>query len=123
MYFTCPHCNKAIQIQPEQSGQIVDCDHCGAVVEVPYRISGSNRDNYLRILNESAKGRTQSVESPSHDKLYFVLGLLFSLLGVLISSVVGGQRGLRESFRGLLCGFGVYVLCHLVSLILFKMSS
>lgn len=123
MYYTCPHCNKAIQIQPEQSGQIVDCDHCGAMVEVPYRIAGSSRDNYLRILNESAKGRTQSVESPGHNKIYFVLGLLFSVLGVLISSVVGGLRGLRESFLGMLCGFGVYVLCLFVSLILYMMAS
>lgn len=109
MYYTCPHCNKAIQIQPDQVGQLVDCSHCGAMIEVPYRIPGSSRDNYIRLLNKSAKEERQGVAPPENDNTYFVLGLLFSVLGVLISAVAGGDRGCKAALRGLLWGVLVYL--------------
>lgn len=108
MQFTCPYCNKVIQIQPDQRGQLVDCSHCGATVEVPYRIPGSSLDNHIRLLNKSSGERVMVKDDNS--TIYFILGFLFSFLGLLIAVLAGGSRGCRAACKGLLWGFLLYLI-------------
>lgn len=116
MQFACPYCNKIMQIQPDQRGQLVDCCHCGAMVEIPYRIPGSTRDMHIRILNKSAEEKTSVRDD--NNTLYFLLGLFLSILGLLIASIAGGDRGCRAAWKGLLWGLVAYLFVCIIGAIL-----
>lgn len=116
MQFACPYCNKVMQIEPDQRGQIVDCCHCGAMVEIPYRIPGSSLDNHLRLLNKSSA--EQSTTKDENTSIYFILGFLFSLLGLLIAAIAGGSKGCRAAWNGLLWSFLVYLLVCIIGLLI-----
>ena len=112
MQFTCPYCNKVMQIQPDQRGQIVDCCHCGAMVDVPYRIPGSSLDNHIRLLNKSSAEQTSRKDE--NTSIYFTLGFLLSVLGLLIAAIAGGSKGCRAAWNGLLWGFLLYILVCII---------
>lgn len=116
MQFICPYCNKVMQIQSDQRGQLVDCSHCGTTLEIPYRIPGSSLDNHIRLWNKSASERVSVTDE--NNKIYFMLGLLLSFLGLLIAAIAGGGRGCRAAWNGLLWGFVVYLFVCLIGVLL-----
>ena len=102
MQFTCPNCKGSMIIQPDQAGQLVDCPHCKAMVEIPFRIPGTRQDDQLRILSKSRANDMSERELKKGDTLCFWLGFLFSLFGVLISAIIRGEKGCRSALKGLI---------------------
>lgn len=113
MYFTCPKCKKTAEADIAMQGQLIECQHCGETVQVPYKVMPRKTP-----AAGIGAGRARGAEE-SGTALYFILGFLLSVIGILIAAIIAKEKGVKAALKGflfnILLGFVFFLLQILVS--------
>lgn len=122
----CPHCGVREEVERKYIGETATCDECGK----DFIIGGARQQR--RVVGDRKRAAfgtagnmrrmpmpPQGAYEPENDGsspmpvLAFLLGLLFSLIGVLIAVVVD-KRNLKASLLGLVGSVAIWIFLILV---------
>lgn len=107
MIYSCPKCKRMITNDDVVPGQISECPFCGEMHEVPF-----NKIKKPTVPKTAAANAGK--EDTSGTALYFWLGFLFSVVGLLISAVAGKERGLKAALRGFILGVIIMIILTVI---------
>ena len=86
--FNCPSCDESVGLSGDQAGQLVDCPHCGAVIEVPYPRQLATQEMEKRYPSSLIESRKPPAIRKSASK--GLSGCLVLILGVFGGLVLFG---------------------------------